>query len=75
MADSWGASGQLRGEAQEVADLWYAAYKVADTCAEAFGGRLFECKWPIHKMQPTKWSIHREQVADSWGAAYEVVDS
>ena len=28
-------------------------------------------KWPIHEVQPKKWSIHGEQVANSWGATYE----
>ena len=26
---------------------------------------------PIHGVQPKKWSIHGEHVADSWGATYE----
>ena len=34
-------------------------------------GRFIESKWPIHGVQPKKWSIHAEQVADSCGATYE----
>ena len=31
--------------------------------------------YPIHGMQPKKWSIHIEQVANSWGAIYELAST
>ena len=29
----------------------------------------------FYKVQPTNWPINKEQVAESWGAVYEVANS